>query len=166
MQSIIKKIKIPDKFSLNNLNKREQYTVFGAACLIGLFVLVQFIIGPLFNNTAQLQKNLKGKMITMQKMQQLQADYGNLKASAKKSEGRFARRQKGFTLFSFLDQLAGDAGIKERVSYMKPSKKVQKDSRFKLSLVEMKLDGITLEQLTSYLHGVESSKNMVTIKKI
>ena len=166
MPSILKKIKLPSKISLNQLNKRERYVVLGAACLIGLFVLVQFVIVPLFENKAQLQKTLKGKMITIQKMQELQAEYGNLKAGAKQSEARFARREKGFTVFAFLDRLAGNAGIKDRVSYMKPSKKAQKNSRFKLSLVEMKLDGITLEQLTAYLHGVETSKNMVNIKKI
>ena len=74
MQSILKKIKLPANIRLNNLSRREKYTVFGAACLICLFVLVQFIISPLLNNKAQLQKSLKGKMTTIQKMQQLQAD--------------------------------------------------------------------------------------------
>jgi general secretion pathway protein M len=69
-------------------------------------------------------------------------------------------------LFSFLDRLAGESGIKDQISYMKPSKTVQKNSPYKISRVEMKLDAITLEQLTNYLHGVETSKNMVDIKKI
>jgi len=30
----------------------------------------------------------------------------------------------------------------------------------------MKLQSITLKQLTSYLHGVETSKNIVSIKRI
>ena len=30
----------------------------------------------------------------------------------------------------------------------------------------MKLDDITLEQLTTYLYGVETSKNMVMVKKV
>jgi general secretion pathway protein M len=49
---------------------------------------------------------------------------------------------------------------------MKPTKKVQKNSPYKLSRVEMKLDAITLEQLTNYLYRVETSKNMVDIRKI
>ena len=49
---------------------------------------------------------------------------------------------------------------------MKPSKRVQKNSPYKISRVEMKLEAITLEQLANYLHGVETSKNMVDIKKI
>jgi general secretion pathway protein M len=30
----------------------------------------------------------------------------------------------------------------------------------------MKLDAISLEQLTAFLHGVETSVNMVTVKKL
>ena len=166
MQAILEKFKIPSKISLNKLNKREKYAVFGTAGVIVLFLLVQFVIVPLFNTRTQLQTTLKAKMIVLEKMRQLQAEVGELESGAKISEARFAQREKGFTLFSFLDRLAGEAGIKDRVSYMKPSKKAGKNSRFWLSQVEMKLDGITLEQLTKYLYGIESSRNMVNIKKI
>ena len=49
---------------------------------------------------------------------------------------------------------------------MKPSKKAQKNSPYKISRVEMKLEAISLEQLTNYLYGVETSPNMVDITKI
>ena len=49
---------------------------------------------------------------------------------------------------------------------MKPSKAVQKNSTYILSRVEMKMDDITLQQLTTYLYGVETSKNMVLVKKL
>jgi len=49
---------------------------------------------------------------------------------------------------------------------MKPSTSVQKNSPFKISQVEMKLQGLTLQQLTSYLHMVETSKNMANIKRL
>jgi general secretion pathway protein M len=96
----------------------------------------------------------------------LKADYDGLKSTAKQSEARFARRDKGFTLFSFLDQLAGQARVKERVSYMRPTKTEQKNSTLKLSRVEMKLEAVTLEQLATFLYGVESSKNMVSVSKL
>ena len=49
---------------------------------------------------------------------------------------------------------------------MKPSKKAQKNSPYKISRVEMKLEAISLEQLTNYLYGIETSQNMVDITKI
>jgi general secretion pathway protein M len=62
--------------------------------------------------------------------------------------------------------MAGEAGIRNNISSMKPSTRVQKDSRYKISRVEMKLDAITLKQLANYLHGVETSENMVDIRRI
>jgi general secretion pathway protein M len=49
---------------------------------------------------------------------------------------------------------------------MKPSKKAQKNSPYKISRVEMKLEAISLEQLANYLYGIETSQNMVDITKI
>ena len=66
-------------------------------------------------------------------------------------------------VFSFLDQLAGQSRIKERVNYMRPSKIEQKNSPLKLSRVEMKLEAVTLEQLANFLYGVETSRNMAVV---
>jgi len=49
---------------------------------------------------------------------------------------------------------------------MKPSTSMQKNSPYKLSLVEMKLQAVTLNQLTTYLHMVETSPNMVRVKRL
>jgi general secretion pathway protein M len=62
--------------------------------------------------------------------------------------------------------LAGEAGIKENIAYMKPSTTVQKESAYKISLVEMKLTGITMEQMTLFLHKIETSNNMVSVKRL
>jgi len=99
-------------------------------------------------------------------MRRLQTEYKTLKEKLQLSQISIGKREKGFTLYSFMNQLAGQAGIKDRISYMKPTNTVQKNSNYKLSRVEMKLDAVTLEQLTSYLYGIETSKNIVIVKKL
>jgi len=99
-------------------------------------------------------------------MTALKSEYNTIKKRTELSKLRFEKREKGFTLFSFLDKLTGKAGIKNHVIYMKPSTSVQKNSPFKISQVEMKLQGLTLKQLTSYLHMVETSKNLANIKRL
>jgi general secretion pathway protein M len=152
--------------NLKKLNRREKNIVYGAACLLGLLLIIQFVITPFFDNRRQLQKTLQSKIVELEEMQRIQAEFQLLKGKLQLSQARYSQREKGFTLFSFLDQLAGQAGIKDRISYMKPSKAVQKDSNYSLSRVEMKLDDISLQQLTTYLYGVETSKNMVLVKKL
>ena len=152
--------------TLKKMNKRERYAIMLAAGVIGIFLIVTFIVEPFLSKTDQLKKSLHDKAVMLEQMRQLQSEYGTLTQKAEVSKALFSRRQKGFKLFSFLDQLAGEAGIKDHISYMKPSTKVQKNSPYKISRVEMKLDAITLKQLTTYLYGVETSKNMVDIKRI
>jgi general secretion pathway protein M len=151
---------------LKKLNKRERYAIYAGLCLVGLFVISQFIITPIIEKKKRMQNSVNAKLAMLGEMQQFQTEYLSLKDNAKVARARFAKREKGFTLFSFLDQLAGEAGIKDRISYMKPSKTAQKNSEYKISRVEMKLEAITLEQLVSYLYGVETSQNMVDIRKL
>jgi len=152
--------------NLKKLNRREKYIVYAAGCILGLLLIFHFIVTPFFENKRQMRRSLQVKKGELQEMRRFQADYRVLQEKLKLSEARSSQREKGFTLFSFLDQLAGKSGIKDRISYIKPSKIVQKNSNYKISRVEMKLDAITLEQLTTYLHGVETSQNMVLVTKI
>jgi general secretion pathway protein M len=151
---------------LKNLNRRERYGVMLAAGVIVIFLLAVFIVDPFLSRSTNMRNSLQAKADMLVEMQQMQSEYNSLTQEAKISISRFKDRPKGFTLYSFMDRLAGESGLKDRISYMKPSKTVQKNSPYKISRVEMKLDAITLEQLTNYLYGVETSKNMVHIKKI
>jgi general secretion pathway protein M len=109
---------------------------------------------------------LKADIENLTEIKRLKSEYEALNRRSDTSKFRFERRSKGFTLFSFLDRLAGEVGIKENIAYMKPSTTVQKESAYKISLVEMKLTGINMEQITQYLHKIETSKNMVSIKRL
>ena len=151
---------------LKNLNRRERYGILLAAGAIGIFLIAVFIVEPFFSRAANMKNSLQTEAGRLVEMQRMQSEYTALTQQVKISASRFRTREKGFTLFSFLDRLAGESGIKDQISYMKPSKTVQKNSPYKISRVEMKLEAITLEQLANYLHGVETSKNMVDIKKI
>lgn len=151
---------------LKNLNRRERYGVMLAAGVIVIFLIAVFIIEPFLSRSANMKNSLQAKADMLVEMQRMQSEYNSLTQQATISISRFQRRPKGFTLYSFMDRLAGESGIKDRISYMKPSKTAQKNSPYKISRVEMKLDEITLEQLANYLYGVETSQNMVQIKKI
>jgi hypothetical protein len=127
IESIVKRI------NLSKLSRREKIIVAAGGCLLALFLLIQLVIAPVFSRTAQMRRAVQSKTLILADMRSLKSEYDGLKSRAKQSEARYTRRDKGFTLFSFLDQLAGQSGIKERVNYMRPSKIEQKNSALKLS---------------------------------
>lgn len=148
------------------LKKHEKYSIYVAAGFICLFVLIQFIVFPFFDKRNRLERTIQVKTKILEDMTALKSKYDAIQKKTDLSKLRFEKREKGFTLFSFLDKLAGEAEVKDYIAYMKPSTSTQKNSQRKMSMVEMKLQRVTLDQLTSYLYIVETSKNMVNIKRI
>jgi general secretion pathway protein M len=151
---------------IKKLTKREKYTVYALSGVIFLFIIIQFIVFPTIDKRKRLKRTLQIKEDRLLKMMTLKSDYDAIEKRTNLAKVRFENREKGFTLFSFLDRLTGKAKVKEYVTYMKPSSTVQKDNSYKISQVEMKFKGLTLKQLTTYLHMVETSKNMVYIKRL
>ncbi len=148
------------------LNTREQLSLVVAGVVIALFIIVQLIIMPLVHKRSKLIRNIESKKQSISEMVVLKAQYDEISKNAGKFNTRLGIRPKNFTLFSFLDELAGKAGVKDNIINMKPKTTSQAGSKFKKSVVEMKLQGITTEQLTTFLHGVESSKNMIYVKRV
>jgi general secretion pathway protein M len=148
------------------LTRREKYAVCTALGAISLFVLFQFIVFPLVEKKNRLERSIQVKTEILENMAALKLEYEATRKENEQSDNRYRQREKDFTLFSFLDKLSGSAGIKKNITYMKPSTTTQKNSPYKISQVEMKLQGLTLQQLTTYLHMIETSRNMVYINKL
>ena len=147
------------------LAKREKSFVVLAACAIVIFFLFQFLIFPFFDKRERLQRGIKAKRAGLKEIMTLSAEYGAYKKGSQGIKQLLSSRQKDFTLFRFLERTAGEAGVKENIKYMKPS--VSKSTGpYKELMVEMKLEAITLNQLTQYLYRIESPENLITVKRI
>ena len=147
------------------LAKRERYLVSVAACCMALFLVFQFLIFPFFENRRRIKRGLKAKEKGLEEIVKLRADYQAYQKGSQGIQQAIAMRKKGFTLFSFLEKAAGDAEVKARIKYMKPSVS-SGTGPYKESMVEMKLEAITLEELVGYLYRIESPNDLVNIKRI
>lgn len=154
-------------FSINlNLNKREKIVVTGAAVFLTLFFLIQFIIMPVFEKRNNLRLQVAQKNDALLDMKILRAEYMTMQEKLESSQQGLKKRTPDFTLFSFLDRLAGQTNLKDHIAYMKPSTSVKEDSGLKISRVELKLQEVTIKDLTSYLFQVETSENMVIVRRL
>jgi general secretion pathway protein M len=149
-----------------NLQRRDKIALAIAGAALALFIVLQLIIFPILDRGERLRNQILAKQKTLQEVKLLQAEYRSLTRNARDSESQLNKRAKGFRLFSFLDGLAGQSNIKPNIIYMKPTTSNLKNSPYSLSMVEMKINGLTMEQLLNFLHGVENSPNLVWIKRI
>ncbi|MFO7686764.1 MAG: type II secretion system protein GspM [Desulfobacterales bacterium] len=146
------------------ITKREKYAVWLAGALIAVVIVMQAIVLPLADKRRQLNRQIEVQTQALKEMLVLKAEYEGIRNIADADKGKIAERSSGFTLFSFLDTLAGQVGLKDRIAYMKPSKTTIENSPYALSVVETKLQNITMKQLTSYLYRIETSNNLVRVK--
>ncbi len=147
-------------------SKREQIGLAAAGVTLLLFLFFQAVISPVIHKKSRMEEEIVTRKKALVEMAALKNEFDQLKRNSELSEQHFLQRDKKFTLFSFLDQLAGQSGVKENISYMKPTISKKQETGLKKSIVEIKLNNITLNQLTSYLHGIETSKNVVFVKRL
>ena len=147
------------------LAKREKYFIGIGGTALVIFFLMQLLVFPLMDSRKRLQRGVEAKEAGLKEMLRMQAEYRDYQNGSQGIEKYLANRRKGFTLFSFLEQAAGVAEVKDHIKYMKPSTS-KGSGPYKESMVEIKLETITMKQLVGYLHRIESPKNVTSIKRI
>ena len=147
------------------LAKREKYFIGIGGTALVIFFMMQLVVFPLLDNRKRLQRSVEVKEAGLMDMLRMQAESQDYQSGSQGIEKFLANRKRGFTLFSFLEQAAGAAEVKDNIKYMKPSTS-KGSGPYKESMVEIKLETITMKQLVGYLHRIESPKNVTSIKRI
>jgi general secretion pathway protein M len=147
------------------LARREKYFISAAICFMVLFFLFQFLVSPFFERRERLQKGIQTKKDELNEMAVLIQDYRSLEMNSQGIDRLLAGRKKGFTLFSFLEQEAGKAQIKDHIKSMKPSTN-KGTGPYKELMVEMDIHTLTLKQLVDYLFRIESSRDIIIVKRM
>lgn len=148
------------------MNRRERYSVVFAGVLILAVIVYQFGISPFLEKKNLFERQLISKKEALVQVTRLKSEYESILNKNENLKKIYSQREKTFTLFAFLEKLAVKAGVDANIDYMKPSSSLDKVSKIELSRVEMKLKGIKLSQLMSYLYLVETSKNVVFVKRL
>ena len=147
------------------LNYRERIAVCSALLVVSVLIVAEWGVFPVIRHRKSLDQAILTKALELEEIQGLQKTHALLKQDEEGIRSRLALREKGFTLFSYLDRSAGNTGVKEQIAYMKPSGSDLQSSDFKVFQVEMKLQSISLHQLSAFLYGVETADSLVRVKK-
>ena len=99
------------------LAKREKYAVSIGALLVVIFLLFQFLIFPFFEERDRIQRGVRAKEAGLQEIERMRAEYQDLKKSSQEIKQILTRRNRGFTLFSFLERAASETAIKDHIKY-------------------------------------------------
>lgn len=147
-------------FELNERNKRALLIL---SIFLVPFILINFIYLPytdkidLLNKRVGLKKEQFKEMLNLEKQVSLYKDITFSKGGS---------NSKNFSLYTFLYKLAGKSGVKENITYIKPSGFRDKVRGVSGTLVEIEFKSIPMDLFTKLLFDIENSGNNLNIKKL
>lgn len=147
------------------LSWRERMVIGAGGAVAAVILLLTLVIFPLMDKRSQLARGIESRERALVEMRELQARYRDLHGKANVLLEQLGSREANFSLFAFLEQMAAKSEVKKNIAYMKPSN-TSSDGAFKETLVEMKLQEVTLKQLVEFLVLVEAPEKIVALKRI
>ena len=147
------------------LQRREQILVAGAGVVVLLAALFAFVVDPLLDRAADFDRRLAAAGRQLAVLQALRLDHQRQEQIIDRIDAQLKRQPRTFVIFSHLEEVAGQTGIQDKIQSVNtvagPPNTVYKEDS-----VEVKMEGVTLAQLTEYLHRLERSPQVLKIKRL
>ena len=147
------------------LDANQRKLIAGAAMLVLIALILEIAVFPFWAAKTKLTKAIQVNQKKLTELSQLDAEFTLQEAAIARIKRAMSARSADFTLFAYLEKKATQANVRGRIKYMNSSRGGQSAS-FEESLIDMKLDKITIKQLTDFLYFAESPADLVKIKKI
>ena len=147
-----------------NLQSRERLFIGGAGAALIVFLIFKLTIDPLFKYSAELDRQIVTARRQLNELRTVQQEYQRQKSVVDSINSQL-KKQQNFAIFSRLEELAGQSGIRNKILHMKPTVSTPSEV-YNEESVEIKMEGVTLEQLVRYLHQVENSPQLLKIKRL
>ncbi|MCG6983064.1 MAG: type II secretion system protein M [Deltaproteobacteria bacterium] len=143
---------------------REQLLV-AAGIILVLLVVSLWIVRPILTKRRMLAAKIEQSEKRLQELISLERLFQQMKAESGRIESNLSQRSGEFTLFAFLEGLAGRDGIKGQIEFMRPSVK-QLSDKHQEEQVEMRLKGVSLERLIPYLYHIETAPEQIRVRRL
>jgi len=147
------------------LTRREKLLAIALAILAGGLVLFTFAVKPAIERTETLRRVIFEKEDELQKLRAGSNEYIFLRDSLDNLRTKVASQEKGFELLPFLESLIREHGLAKKVATMK-QQVLQLGPSHSETIVEVRLENLTLKQLVDFLRKVESSEVLARIKSL
>jgi hypothetical protein len=148
--------------AFGNLSQRERMLVSSAGILIGVAVIYFAFLLPVLAIGDRTADRLDAAETAYDVMTRLRTDYDDVQQRLLGIEGRIQRGSRG-NLRTTLEDLAQKSMVV--VESMEPQTAPSND-RYRETKVEVGLKGVTLPQTVAYLHQIESSDQLLTVKSL
>jgi len=147
------------------LTRREKLLAIALAILTGGWGVFALAVKPALERTRTLRRVISEKQDELGKLRARSNEYISLRDNLDKVRTKVASQEKGFELLPFLESLIREHGLAKKVATMK-QRVLPLGTNHSETVVEVRLENLTLKQLVDFLRKVESSKVLARTKSL
>jgi general secretion pathway protein M len=147
------------------LTRREKMLAAALAVFAGGWGLFALAAKPTLERTRTLRRVINEKQVELEKLHAVSNEYISLRDNLDNVRAKVASQEKGFELLPFLETMIREQDLSKKLGTMK-QRVLQLGSNHSETVVEVRLENLTLKQLIDFLREVESSKVLARTKSL
>lgn len=147
----------------DNLSPRERTLIGAAGGMLLVTILFAGVIQPLLTYAGSAGTRVEGAEQQLASMLRLRREYDEVNGRLSQVEERIRTNRDDRNLLTLLETLAQQSSVK--VDSME-ERKSPDDEKYKETRVEVELKKVTLTDTVSYLHKIEASDRLLTVKSL
>ena len=147
------------------MTKREKQTIVVGVLVLAAAAIFHIFIKPSLARIKTLERVVIEKQQELGKLCNTSLQYNSISKELENIQSQISPHGEDKQILSFIERLQKECGIMKNVVYIKPVTSPL-DSTYEKTTVEMKLQALTLQQLTRFLSELESSTVLLRIKSV
>jgi len=147
------------------LDKKQRCFLAGGALFVIAALIFEFGISAFWEARGKIKQAVQVNQKKLSEIAVLDVQIARQEAKTVKFKKVMAMRPADFSLFAYLEKRAAQAGVKGNIKNMTSSNGSQ-TGNYEEALLDIKLDKITIKQLTDFLYYAESPADLIKIKRI
>jgi type II secretory pathway component PulM len=147
------------------LGSRERLYILAGAGIAIATLLVQFAIVPFWEDRDRVARGIETQEKILNEMNTQLTEYRLLKRDTDALQRAIESRPPAFTLYSFVERKAREAGVRGNIKAINPSRGMSAGS-YEETMADVSLEKITTRQLVQFLYLADSPRDAVRIRKL
>ena len=140
----------------------ERLLVLTAGALLALALFYLLVVSPIRGAAASAARRVTTAEQELEVVRRLRREYDEVHGRLVTVEERIRSGPRG-EIFTTLEKLAGDSAVK--IDSMEPRSSPASDA-YRETKVQVTLKSVTLAQLVNYLHRIDASEQVLSIKSL
>lgn len=145
-----------------DLKTREKKTIAIVAAVLLATLFQIAIVSPSVEKRDKLDRSIRDARIQLQQLRMLEREYSLILGEMKRIRRQMGAASQSFELLPFLSQTATKLDLKSNLASMKSSRR-ELSGDLAEDMVQLELQGVSLENLVDYLHKIEEAGPAIAV---